>query len=463
MGCQREELLQQNFYDVLYSDEQDASRLPALAALARGDLNSHSLQLRCRRTDGTQVWVQLTLSVEQSESGTPQYCIAIVQDISQPKQFEAELHEAVRQRDMFLAMLSHELRNPLAAVRHALSVLEHDRASEQTRERAWHTVRRQVRHISRLLDDLLDVARITQNKIEYRPEQVDFGNVVTEACAALAPMFDQRGVQLESKLPDEPIAVEGDPARLMQIIENLLNNACKYTPAGGRVEVVLERCDQRDQCTLAVRDTGRGIEPELLTTIFDMFVQSNDPQEEAGGGMGVGLALVKSLAEMHGGQVQAHSDGAGCGSQFELRLPCSAEPFQEQAADPTDTAARSDSTRILLVEDNADARQMLQTLLELEGFQVRAVGDGQSGLDAIVAEPPDVAVVDIGLPGMNGCELARKVRSDDRLKSVYLVALTGYGQLEDRQAAIEAGFDEHLVKPVVPELLQGAITRSQSR
>jgi two-component system CheB/CheR fusion protein len=360
---------------------------------------------------------------------------------------EQEARKAVVERDQFLAMLSHELRNPLSAMLNAVGVLEHTEADRAGVARARQAIRRQVQHMSRLLDDLLDVARITQGKIDFRKEVLDLNDLISEAVQVVQPAMEARRQHLSVIPATGPVMVEGDPTRLLQIVENLLTNASKYTPSEGAVFLELKK--EVDDCELCVRDSGRGIDPDLLDEIFDMFYQSNNALDRSDGGMGVGLTLVRALVEMHDGTVSAHSEGLGHGSQFVIRLPLTLKPPTKSSEQPSVTPGAVN--RVLLIEDNPDSRDMLVAILKLDGFQVDVAEDGQQGLDAILAQRPDVALIDIGLPGLDGYEVARRVREQLSSSEVHLVALTGYGQAKDREAALQAGFDEHLVKPVNPE------------
>ena len=357
---------------------------------------------------------------------------------------EREARKAVIERDQFLAMLSHELRNPLSAMLNAVGVLEHASADQVSDAKARQAIRRQVQHMSRLLDDLLDVARITQGKIDFRKEVLDLNELTVQAVEVIQPAIKARQ-QLLSVIPAQvPVMVEGDPTRLLQIVENLLTNASKYTPPEGAIIVELKR--NGDECELSVRDNGRGIDPDKLTDIFDMFFQSNNALDRSDGGMGVGLTLVRTLVEMHHGTVSARSAGLGEGSEFVIRLPLTLKSPEESGAPPAVTPPAVN--RVLLIEDNPDSRDMLHTILKLDGYDVEVAEDGPQGLAAIFKKPPEVALIDIGLPGLDGYEVARRVRKKFDSSEIQLVALTGYGQTKDREAALEAGFDEHLVKPV---------------
>ncbi len=386
---------------------------------------------------------------KQAEAALEQYAADIHRNNETLSQAEREARKAVAERDQFLAMLSHELRNPLSAVLNAVSVLEHRDADRAMTDQAQHTIRRQVEHMSRLLDDLLDVVRITQNKIEFRQQVLDLNDLITEAAEVVRPAMDARSQEFSVIPASAPVLVDGDPTRLLQIVENLLTNASKYTPVHGSIAMELIR--EGNHCELCVRDNGRGIDPELLDEIFDMFFQSNNALDRSDGGMGVGLTLVRTLVGMHRGTVRATSQGLGHGSQFIIRLPLTSKSLEKLKGQPS--LSPGAARRIVLVEDNPDSRHMLRAILELDGFQVEVAEDGQQGLAAILAQRPDAALIDIGLPGLNGYEIARRVRETLSSSDVRLVALTGYGQAKDRQAAFQAGFDEHLVKPVNPEAL----------
>jgi PAS domain S-box-containing protein len=358
----------------------------------------------------------------------------------------ADLAEADRRKDEFLAMLAHELRNPLAPIRNALAILE-EGADAATIAQARQVAERQVRHMAHLVDDLLDVSRITRGKINLQKEPVDLATAVGRAVESARPLISARGHTIHVTLPPEPVSLLADPTRLEQILDNLLSNAAKYTEPGGRIGVSAER--QGDEAVLRVRDTGVGIAPEMLPRVFDLFAQAERSLDRAEGGLGIGLTLVRSLVELHGGSVQANSDGLGHGSEFVVRLPA-AGAAARRADQPSATAPGSGgpsaARRILVVDDNVDAAQSLATLLKLWGHEVAVAHDGAGALEAARTQPPDVILLDIGLPGMSGLEVARQIRQEPRRP--LLVALTGYGQEQDRRRSVEAGFEAHLVKPV---------------
>jgi chemotaxis methyl-accepting protein methylase/signal transduction histidine kinase/CheY-like chemotaxis protein len=393
-------------------------------------------------------WFLLRILPYRNKSRVDGVVLTLI-DVSPLKQAEEEAREAVRRRDHFLAMLSHELRNPLGAILNSAHLMERAGMDTATRPEAQAVIVRQAEQMARLLDDLLDVSRITQNKIEIYRDLVDLRAAANEAVQAARPLIESRRQALKVEIESTPLFVMGDAARLQQIQVNLLHNAAKYTPPEGTVWLSVARED--GEAVVRVRDTGAGMPPDMLETIFDLFVQNDRTLDRADGGMGVGLTLVRTLVAMHGGTVSVRSDGIGRGSEFVVRLPLTTE------LGPAVTTERPFAvlagTRVLIVEDNSDSREMLAQLLRMDGCNVTVAVDGNQGLESIRREKFDLALVDIGLPGIDGYEVARQVRGSSGRNGVNLVALTGYGRPEDRQAVLEAGFDEHLVKPVKPSEL----------
>jgi two-component system CheB/CheR fusion protein len=371
-------------------------------------------------------------------------------DITERRRAEQEIQEGVRRREQFLAMLSHELRNPLAAILSATRLLDNAGWGDTACQEAGHVVERQARHMTRLLDDLLDVSRITHGRIALRNEIVDVRETARSAIEALGPLMAERDTHLTVDICSEPVLVDGDPARLQQIQANLLSNASKYSPRGGRVRFELRR--DGNQAVIRVTDDGRGIERELLPRIFDLFVQGDQSIARSEGGLGIGLTLLRSLVELHNGKVEAHSDGAGRGSTFTVTLPLADAVSTSVGAEASlsGPAIRS----IVLVEDQADARRMMQLLLEAEGRRVHTAENGVEGASLIERLRPDLAIVDLGLPIMSGFEVAKRIRRNRELDTTRLVALSGYGQDTDVQAALDAGFDHHLTKPPDPDRLE---------
>ncbi len=374
-------------------------------------------------------------------------------DIAERKLAEQQLVIAARRREEFLAMLSHELRNPLAAVLNATNLMSKPTAKPQMIERARTVVARQAAHMARLLDDLLDVARIMRGAVGLRSRRCDFRECARAAVEALHPLLSAHRTDLKLELPDEPLYVDGDPDRLQQIVANLLGNAASYSPDCATVRLTLAA--EGEQIVLRIVDHGIGIDPELLPHIFELFVQAEQKLDRPKGGLGIGLTLVKTLVELHGGTVEAHSEGAGKGSAFIVRLPASSVPV---SVHPESRPVQARARNIVLVEDHDDSRELLKALLETKGYSVAEAADGHAALEAIRARTPDVALVDIGLPGMDGYELARIIRQDPALKDVVLVALTGYGRDADVRRAKETGFNHHLTKPVRPDVLDGLLS-----
>lgn len=374
-------------------------------------------------------------------------------------QLYQEIQQRDRQKDEFLAMLSHELRNPLGAIATAVRLLEMAGVAGDRAVHARAVISRQTAHLSRIVDDLLDVARLTVGQIALAPVPLDLSEVVTRAVEALrlAGHLENHRVSVQA----EPVTVEADFARMEQVVTNLVVNAVKYTDQGGRVEVELRR--DGNEATIRVRDTGIGISAEMLPRLFDLFAQGGQALDRAQGGLGIGLTLVRRLVELQGGRVDAASEGLGRGSVFSVRLPLAARsvtgPSPIVAPQPMDVAR----LRILVVEDNDDAREMLRTLLQMAGHEVHEAADGLEALQVAGRVRPDVALIDIGLPGLDGLEVASRLRAGVDGNRPLLAAVTGYGQMNDRRKAIDAGFDLHLTKPVDPERLNEALSLAARR
>jgi PAS domain S-box-containing protein len=373
------------------------------------------------------------------------------------KQRSEQLAEADRRKDEFLAMLAHELRNPLAPVRNALQIIKLARTDAALVEEAREMAERQIYHLTRLVDDLMDVSRITRGKIQLRKRPVDVATVISSALEASRPLIETRRHELTVTFPPETVRLNGDPTRLAQIVTNLLNNAAKYTEEGGNIWLTAER--EGASIVITVGDTGVGITAEMLPRIFDMFTQVERSLDRSQGGLGIGLTLVRRLVEMHGGTVHAHSAGMNRGSEFIVRLPV----LEEAAAAPPRSGGGSldnlPSRRVLVVDDNFDAAISLAMLLRMHQQEVQVVHDGREALAAIRVFGPDIVLLDIGLPGMDGYEVARQVRSDPATQHSLLVAISGYGQEDDRRRSHDAGFNHHLVKPVDFDRLRGFIER----
>ncbi|MFC5477274.1 ATP-binding protein [Massilia suwonensis] len=367
-------------------------------------------------------------------------------DVTDRKRFEEELQEANHRKDEFLAMLAHELRNPLAPISAAAQVLRLAPNHPDKVRQYSEVISRQVNHMTTLVNDLLDVSRVTRGMVQLEKAPVDVKSVVTSAAEQVHPLLESGRHTLALQLGSAPASVLGDRARLIQVTANLLANAAKYTPPRGHITLALEV--ENGVVRIAVRDDGNGIEPALLPHIFDLFVQGKRTPDRAQGGLGLGLALVKNIVGMHGGQVAAHSDGPGTGSTFTVELPAAAQLPRPDAPAGSDTPPAVRALRILLVDDNVDAAATLSALLDAAGHRVQAINDPREALDAALADPPEVFILDIGMPLIDGHALARQLRAQPTLAGALYVALTGYGQGSDRESSRQAGFDRHFVKPV---------------
>jgi two-component system CheB/CheR fusion protein len=414
--------------------------------LRSGVAQHYQLEKR-KGPDGRDAWDLVTRLPLADSGGQIVGIIGIFRDVTDQKRNQEKIYEAVARRDQFLAMLSHELRNPLGAMVGATQLLKSD-ANMAHSSRLLDVLSRQSQQMSRLLDDLLEVSRVTQDKIELKKQVIDIRPLVEEAADAAREAMQARNIEFKLEVTDEPLVVDCDPARLQQIQANLLNNATKYTPDGGHVRLSLQR--EGENAVMRVRDDGCGIPPQLLEDVFELFVQSHRTLDRSDGGLGVGLTLVRGLVERHGGSVSAHSSGEGKGCEFVVSLPLShRRPASIKPASSHDSLDQPQHPlRVVIVEDNEDSRTMLCELLEMSGFECSTASDGAQGLQLILEQRPDVALIDIGLPELDGLEVAQRVRQDPRNGGTHLIALTGYGQREDRDAVRRAGFDAHLIKPV---------------
>lgn len=446
------------FYERLHADHREATRR-AIERSIEGR-SQYDTEFRTVDAQGRVRWIRAIGQPFYDVEGTPLRFDGITVDVTERIRQEEALREADRRKDEFLATLAHELRNPLAPIRAALHLMaRHDGAgAEYEEERAM--AERQVVHLARLVDDLMDVARISKGKIDLRREVVDLATAVNQAVQTARPLIEERRHHLSVSLPEAPIRLEADPTRLEQVFWNLLNNAAKYTDPGGEISLTVEQEDGR--VAVRVRDTGIGIEPAMVPRLFQMFVQVGEHRGHAQGGLGIGLGLVKSLVEMHGGSIEAHSAGPGTGSEFVVWLPTipasapgRAEPGRSGGSGASQPLPRR---RILVADDNADAANSLGKLLSrFYGQDVRVAHDGPSALEVAREFRPEFALLDIGMPGMDGYEVARRLREMPEAEGAVLVALTGWGQDSDRQRSAQAGFDRHLVKPVEPEALRGLL------
>lgn len=385
---------------------------------------------------------------------------AVVEDITERKQTELALKDADRRKDEFLAMLAHELRNPLGPMRNVAQLLKTGSLDPARLSWCGDVVERQVGHLSQLVDDLLDISRITLGKIELKKEVLAVADFVLQAVETSRPLIDARRQELSLTLPEQPLRVEGDRVRLTQIVANLLNNAAKYTEHGGHISLIIEHL--KDQVCIRVRDTGCGIEPSVLPHLFELFYQADSDIARSQGGLGIGLALVHKLVVMHGGDVQAFSAGLGQGSEFVVRLPLLNLPETTSVVAKADHRASNGALRILIVDDYYAAAESLAMLLEFKGHQVWIAHDGLSGIEMAQAKQPQVVILDIGLPEMDGYEVAKKLRQCPELGEIFIIALSGYVPPNDPEMLRATGFDEYLVKPVEIEELHDLLEKCRA-
>ncbi len=415
------------------------------------------LEHRVHRIDGSDGWALSRAVPIRDAAGRVIEWIGAASDITERKAAEEKLRESDRRKDEFLAMLAHELRNPIAPISAAAALLQRVKPDEALVRRTSEIIARQVGHMTGLIDDLLDVSRVTRGLVELERAPLDLREVLQDAVEQVMPQVQARGHALSQAAPQGPVLVLGDKKRLVQVVANLLGNAAKYTPEGGRLEVRGHAVD--GHVCIEVQDNGIGMAPELTGRVFDLFAQAERSADRALGGLGLGLALVKSLVELHGGSVACTSPGLGQGSTFSVCLPCLAAEAAPATRAGGDAAAGTDAgapLRVLVVDDNVDAAVMLSMVLEAAGHQTVVEHDARAALARARQSPPQVCLLDIGLPEMDGKELARRLRADPVTAGAVLVAVTGYGQDSDRQQIMAAGFDHHLVKPVDMDRL-GAI------
>ena len=416
--------------------------LPLLAALLQSELETQTALGKARAAlDEARHSATLTAVLDATRKD-------LERSLTETRRLNAELESAAQRKDEFLAMLAHELRNPLSPIVSGLDILRRQGVGEARSPRILEVMERQAHHLTRLVDDLLDVSRISRGLIELRRETVPLASALHLAVESVRPLIESERHSLSLSLPDGPLWVAGDAVRLTQIFSNLLTNAAKYTQPGGRIEVSARR--EGERVAVQVRDSGVGIEEEMLPKVFDLFAQAPRSIDRAKGGLGIGLTLVNRLVTLHGGEIEAVSEGIGKGSEFTVRLPLTAPPSAPQ--EPAPEAAAQAARRVLVVEDNVDAAELLGEALRLSGCTVRIAHDGEAGLSAALEFLPDLVLLDIGLPRVDGYTVARTLR--EKLPAVRMVALSGYGGEEYRARSQAAGFDAHLVKPVeLDELL----------
>jgi PAS domain S-box-containing protein len=445
-GYSAEEMIGQSITILIPPERQDEEH-EILARIARGDRVEHFETVRLSKR-GRPIDISLTVSPIRNAQNQIVGASKIARDITDRKRIETALLEEDKRKDQFIALLAHELRNPLAPLRNGLQVLRMAGVDPKAVAQAREMMERQLGHMVRLIDDLLDISRISQNKMELRRSRVLLSDVVSSAVETASSAIEFGKHKFSVSLPSEPVHLDADLTRLSQVFSNLLTNSAKYTEPGGSIWLMAEQ--RGDDVRVSVRDNGTGIPPESLARIFDMFSQVDRSLERATGGLGIGLALVKGLTEMHGGRVEAESEGQGLGSTFTVTLPVlsitSASKPSDSAADPT--PADRQKRRILVVDDNRDAADSLTTVLKLIGNEVRTAYDGLEAIEFAKTFRPQVILMDIGMPNLNGYDAAQRIRAESWGRDIVIIALTGWGQEMDRIQSREAGCNGHLVKPV---------------
>jgi two-component system CheB/CheR fusion protein len=447
-------------FDIVNEQTRQPDEDPVARVIRHGAIVGLSEHTILRSRDGTERSIEDSAAPIRDEQRDIVGVVLIFRDVTERRKADRSLREADRRKDEFLAMLAHELRNPLSPIRNGLHILRMPDLSRADGERVQVMMEQQVRNLTRLVDDLLDVSRITRGMIQLRKETVDLNAIINNAAGVIQPLIKLQRHDLVVSLPEEPLFLKADPTRLEQVFTNLLSNAAKYTEPGGRIELTVDPPSTTDdspsrQVEISIQDTGMGISEELLPRIFDMFTQADRTLDRTQGGLGVGLTLVRRLVELHGGSVEAHSEGQGQGSEFVVRLPA-LSPREPEPVEPRDEPASTSGAarRVLVVEDERSVAEMLVMLLKLWGHTVRAAYDGPAALMTASTFHPEIVLCDIGLPGMDGYEVARQLRQLDGQANPVLIAITGYGQEEDRRRSARAGFDQHLTKPVDPLALE---------
>jgi PAS domain S-box-containing protein len=454
LGEQREDLLGAPLWRVTHGDDR-ADVEAGWRRLAGGLQDQFTGERRFVRRDGEEIWVKLSITLAREGGGDEPRGVAVIEDVTERKHAEEDLREADRRKDEFLATLAHELRNPLAPIRNSLHIFRMAGIKDPAVERVADMMERQVQHMVRMVDDLLEVSRISRGKIELRKERVELAGVLRNSVDTSMPLVDSGRHTLHVEMPEEPILIDADPVRLSQVFANLLNNSAKYTPPGG--EITLRVGVDQGMATICVKDNGEGIPPNMLGRVFNMFTQVSTGTR-AQGGLGIGLTLARTLVHLHGGTIEAFSPGRGQGCEFLVRLPLAEQaPYVSDAPLAERPVALPKLRRVLVVDDNQDAADSLGMLLRFLGAEVEVVHDGRAALDAMKTFRPAVVLLDLGMPGMSGLEVARRMREDTDMRDATLVALTGWGQRDDRRRTREAGFDYHLVKPADVGTLQSIL------
>ncbi len=461
LGYDTTALLASTHESITYPEDR-AGDLLELQQLRQGNRKDFTREKRFVRADGEIVWVHVSVTLVRDHALEPAYFIAVVEDIRARKAAELELLNASHRKDHFLAILSHELRNPLAPIRSGVELLQLSRRREVAGQAAPGTagdgsvaarvlpiMERQVAHMTRLLDDLLDASRLDHDKVQLHLQPIDVVELINHTAETMRPIVEQRGLALVTTVAEAPLMIVADPVRLTQMLANLLDNAAKFTERGGRVDLIVQQ--DADAVVLSVRDTGIGLAPEHLAQVFEAFAQIESAVSRSHDGLGIGLSLVRAFAERQGASVHAKSDGPGHGSEFSIRFPLASQLSQHDKHALSNTQTRSanpEPMRVLVVDDSLDASTTMAALVATTGRDARAVQDGRSALRVVSEFRPDAVLLDLGMPGMDGFETCRRIRAVEGNEATVIIAVTGWGRDEDRQRTRAAGFDQHLVKPV---------------
>jgi PAS domain S-box-containing protein len=457
LGVESQDVLGNAWTYFLHPDDRDT--YAAAYQYALSSLQPFEHQFRFRRHDGEYRWMMSLALPQFGPSGKFSGYTGATFDITALKRAEESLRTADQRKDEFIAMLAHELRNPLAPITNVVQMLKSADMDEKTVDWAHGVLERQLRNLSRMVNDLLDVSRVSHGKIQLHRERVELNELIVRSIDALRPTMDAAEKQIAIELPTKPVVMHADPVRLEQVIGNLVHNAVKFTPHGGHIWVSAALADGGHEVRISVRDDGDGIAGDQLPRVFELFVQGNTSLDRAQGGLGIGLTLVRGLVELHGGTIEARSDGPGQGSEFVVTLPLLelAEPAAQPAAGKPGPTPRGAPKRILIIDDNVDAANALATLLRYDEHTVTVTHSGAAGITAARTFNPEVALVDLGMPGMNGYEVGERLRGEH--KDLLLIALSGYSGEESRRRARDAHFDEYIVKPLDPAVLEELMSR----
>ncbi len=458
LGYTQDELSRITFSDLVHPEDR-ADNFQEIGRLREHSLPFFEIENRYIRKNGEAVWVHKFVSILHDEKGAPAHLMALVSDVSERRRMEETLREADRHKDEFIATLAHELRNPLTPIANALHSLQRIAGATGDMQRLHGMIERQVTQLVRLVDDLLEVSRISTGKIELRKQRLSLAAVIQQAVETSQPLLEAGRHNTTISLGEQPLVVEGDQVRLAQLFTNLLNNAAKYTPSGGQISITARK--ESGEAIVSIRDTGIGISPEMLPKVFGIFTQGDRSTGRTQGGIGIGLSLARKLVELHGGSIHGFSGGAGKGSEFVVWLPLTDGAAAEAPVEEKCDAASGSACRVLVVDDDHDVADSFSMLLQTFGVNTLVVYSGMAAIDALSEFMPRLAFVDIGMPDVDGYETARRIRQLPQGKNLMLAALSGWGNVDDRRRSVEAGFDHHFVKPIDMTALESLLASVQ--